>query len=107
ASKLGRHQGLWPHQRGTEAGSKSKKEHAPSTVTAKRLHGRIVDQAYRDAERFGEIETNPPFPQMFRIPFVPSLAHRRRETHGGHVKFPSTRGLFKVPDQLFRSHARP
>ncbi len=76
-------------------------------VTAKRLHGRIVDQAYRYAERFGEIETNPPFTQMLWIPYDASLAHGRRETDGRHVEFPPTRGLFKFRDQLFRSHARP
>src|SRR6266850_849688 len=63
-AELERHQGLVPHQRGAETSSESQKEHAPSTVTAECLDGRIVDQAYRHAQGSGEIETNPPFAQM-------------------------------------------
>src|SRR6266403_1218128 len=49
-AELERHQDLVPHQRGAETSSESQKEHAPTTVTAECLHGRIVDHAYRYAE---------------------------------------------------------
>src|SRR6266700_990643 len=82
-------------------------EPSPVPRPRKSMHGRVVDQARRYAERFGEIETNPSLTQMLWIAYDASLAHGRWETDGRHVKFPPTRGLFKFRDQLFRCHARP
>lgn len=94
-AKLERHQSPFPHQRGAKAGPKSQKEHASATfVTAKCLHGGVVNQAYRYAERFGEIKTNSPFTQMLWIPYNASFADGRWETDGRHIEFPATRGLF-------------
>src|SRR6202042_1341902 len=41
-------------ERRAETGAEPEKQHAPAAITADRLHGRIVDEAHRLAERPGE-----------------------------------------------------
>src|SRR5438874_10890011 len=92
------HQRSVPHEGGPEPGTKPEKERASAIVTAQRLHGCVVDQAHRYAERSGEIETDPSFAQMLRIFRDPPFAHRRRKTNGHPVEFPSAHALLKFCD---------
>ena len=48
-----------PDQRRAQTGAEPEKKHAPATITAERLHGRVVHDAHRFAERLCEIETDP------------------------------------------------
>src|SRR5688572_29080310 len=58
-SKLHRHDGAVDNQGCAEAGPQTEKEHRPSAVAPKTLHGRIVHEFERHAKRLFEVEPDP------------------------------------------------
>jgi hypothetical protein len=68
-----------PNQGGSKSCPESEKEHSATVVTAERLHGCVIDNAHWFAKRFREIESNPPFAQMFRLAKDFTVTHRGRK----------------------------
>src|SRR5579864_7112162 len=51
-------------QRRSEPGAEPEEEHRAAVVAAERLHGGVIHHLRRYAERGGEVEANPPLPQV-------------------------------------------
>src|SRR5215510_13262898 len=96
-----------PHQRGPKPCPEAKKQHAPAAeITAERLHRCIFHDAHRHSKCPRKIEVFPTFPKMLRVSENSSVAHRRRKTNRGDIKFPAAHSLFKFRDELFWTHSR-
>src|SRR6185436_6853750 len=86
--------------------SESQKQHAlPAEITAKRLHGCVVDDAHRYSQRARKTKMDPILTEVLRVSKNPSGAYGRRKTNRRNVEFPAPHGLLKFGDKLFRSHS--
>ena len=72
------------HQCGAKPGSQPQKQHASAVVTAKRLHGRVVDEDGRAPEGGFEVEGRPPGPQIPGL-LGDAAAHNRAGDPEGHA----------------------
>src|SRR6266576_5518671 len=75
-------------------------------VTAEGLHGRVVDNSHRLAERLAKIESDPAFAQMFWLACDPTIPHRSGKTDRDGIEFPTGDGLFDLRHHSFGRHAR-
>src|SRR5438874_3071 len=87
-SQFQRKDSFFPNQGGTKPGAESEKKHSTAAITAKRLHGGVVDDANRFAECFLEIKSGPPFAEMFGIAQDTPVSHRRWKTNRDGIEVP-------------------
>src|SRR5690242_2731692 len=66
-AELGRLDYAIDDERGTESGPQPEKEHAAAPIATDGLHGRIVDEVYRPAERRGKVISHPARAEVVRI----------------------------------------
>src|SRR4051812_9866572 len=103
--ELERHHMLLPYQRGSQTRAQPKKQDATAAgVTSQRLHGGVIDDARRFAQRFREIKSDPSPAEMRRLLRDAAIAHDCRKTDGNAVEFPVARGFVKSRDKFPRSH---
>src|SRR5881394_1323594 len=57
---------IYDHAR-TKTRSQSEEQHLSAVVASQRLHGRVIHDTNRAAERRGEVEANPALPQVPRL----------------------------------------
>ena len=79
-TKLQWHEIVVPDQCGTETCAQPEKKHPTANMTAKRLHGGVVNDPNRLFERANKIEPDPSFAEMFRVLYDFSIAYDRWKT---------------------------
>ena len=107
---------MWPHlhgndepvddQRRPEARSEPEEEHPPAVVAAERLHGRVVDELRRLAERGLEVESDPALAEVDRLADDAPVHDRRRHADRDADVLPVRRHLEHAVDHLLRGERR-
>src|SRR5438128_2658694 len=87
-AKLERKHVGFPNQCRSQPGAESEKQHPPAAKTAKGLHGRVVDDADRFAQRFLEIAPCPSRTEMFRFAHDAAAPDWRWKSHRDGVEAP-------------------
>jgi len=86
--ELEREHGPLAHDRAPETGAESEEEHRSAVVAAECLHRRVVDHAYRAAERAREVEPDPTLAEVPRLALRTALAHGAGEAEGDAAELP-------------------
>ena len=92
---------------GAEAGSQSQKEHLSALIATQGLHGRVVDDLDRAAERGVEVESNPAGPQVMRFRNRLTSKNRARVADRYGLKIPALGRLPNAGDHLRGRHGGP
>src|SRR5581483_2590851 len=74
---------------GAEPGAEAEEQHGAGAVAADRLHGRVVDDAERLAERGAVVEARPHAAQVVGIGGGPSVPHHAGVAHRDDVVGPA------------------
>src|SRR5262245_16501737 len=78
-AQLERKDKVVPNQGGPKSRPESEKEHPAAVVAAERLHGCVIDDTHRFAQRFLEVECHPAFTEMFWLAYDSTVAHGGRK----------------------------
>src|SRR5262245_64561034 len=88
------------HHGGSEPRSETQEQHLAAPVAAQGLHGRVIDELHRTAERGGEIESDPSVAQGVRLHHRVTTEDRSGITDGNDVIATVTDGLLEHRDTL-------
>src|SRR5439155_5259056 len=105
-AELQREHVRFPNQCRSQSGAESKKQHAPAAKTAEGLHGCIVDDADRFAQRLLVIEPCPSRTEMFGFAHDAPIADWRRKSHRDSVKAPIPQQRFHLSHHFARRQVR-
>ena len=94
------------NERRTQARAQTQKEHSSASITAERLHRRVIDDFHRAPERFSEIETDPTTAQIVGFGHRMSVDHRSGITDGHGLVFPAGGRRAHSGDHFLRCHRR-
>src|SRR5262245_41824743 len=97
---------VYDHRR-SKAGSKADKEHLAALVAAQGLHGCVIDDLYRTAERCCEIEPDPSAAEIVRFGDRTAMQNRAWIADRHHVVAPIPRQLLHAGDHSPGGHLRP
>src|SRR5438270_11879164 len=97
---------LLEHERRAEASPETEKQHSSTSITAERLHGRIVDHLHGFSQRFAKVKIDPAAAQMFRFFCDLAVADRRRKTDRDCLEIPIACPSLQLCDKLIGLHLR-
>src|SRR5262249_36845490 len=87
-TQLERKDMIVPNQGGPKSCSESEKEHPATVIAAEGLHGCVIDDAHRFAQRFPKVESHPAFSKVFRLAHDFAVTHRGRKPKRDGIEVP-------------------
>src|ERR1700682_3086124 len=91
---------------GPQPCAEPKKKHSTAVINAESLHGRIIQDLNRVAERLLEIESDPPAAEIVGVGERAPVDHWPRISKRDAIIFPVRCGCSNLLDHFLRRHLR-